>query len=98
MNELKVMIIKEGSYTTCGVVQKISIIKQNWDHYYEPAYDDGEPVIDKDGFAYYVIYGDYDDLLYANRSKTCITLDEAFDLAINSTDYEIIWKEGLLPK
>lgn len=84
-------IIKAGNYTREGKTHFVSILKQNWDFYYEEEYDDGEPDLDNDGYAYYVVYGTYNDLLYANRSHTCISEKEAVELAGKTIRDKICW-------
>lgn len=42
--------------------------------------------------AYYVIYGNYDDILYANRSRTCLTELEAMEIAEQTLNTNIVWE------
>lgn len=84
-------IVKSGYWYYDNEVKKnIQICKQNWDFYFEEEYDDGTPDLNEEGEAFYVIYDDYEDIRYANRSRTCLSLNEAIKLA-ESTIEIIYW-------
>ena len=85
-------IIVEGKIEAAVSCKLVSILKQNWDFFYEKGYDDGEPDLDKNGYAYYVLYGEYDNLLSANRSQTCVSIEEAMKLAEHTLNIKIEWK------
>jgi hypothetical protein len=89
--DLKTEILREGYYQSNGVLIPISILRQNWDYYYEEEYDDDPPTLDDKGFAYYVIYGEYKDLLYADRSHTCRSIEEAVEVAENNSISRVEW-------
>ncbi len=89
--ETQVEIIRKGYYINNSIKSSIFILKQNWDFFYEEGYDEEMPDLDENGFAYYVIYGDYTDLLYANRSTTCVSIREALELAEETINANILW-------
>lgn len=79
-------IIKRGEYIYAGeVTHSLHILKQNWDYYFEEEYDDGEPDLDENGFAYYAIYNSI------SRSRTCISEKEAIELAESTIQGEVVW-------
>lgn len=87
----KVEIIKKGYWLYNNDVRKpIEICKQNWDFYYEEGYENEPPDLNELGEAYYVLFDDYTDIRYANRSHTCLSLNEAVELAENKAD-RITW-------
>ena len=71
---------------------KVLILKQNWDFYFEEGYTKGLPCLNESGDAFYVIYDSFDDLTTANRSKTCLTLNEAIKLAEKMISFQIVWE------
>lgn len=75
-------IVKKGFWLYNNEIKKtIEIIQQNWDFYYEKEYDDELPDVNKDGEAFYVLFDEYSDIRYANRSQTRLSLIEAVELA-----------------
>lgn len=89
-SQQKYEIEKKGTWLYNSQTVKVSIVKQNWDSFFEEGYDD-TPELDESGEAYYVIWGEFQDIIYANRSKTCLSLDEALTLANGSLDQPISW-------
>ena len=85
-------IVKKGKWLyNSSVYKSIFIIKQNWDFFYEEGYDDDAPDLNENGEAFYVIMGAYHDIKYANRSQTCLSLEEAMKLAKDKILSNIEW-------
>ena len=89
-NSLKYRIEKIGLWKTESGSNTVYILKQNWDFYFEEGYDDA-PDLNEAGEAFYVIWGDFQDVLYANRSKTCLSMPEAIKLAEDMYPGKVIW-------
>lgn len=89
-SQRKYEIEKKGTWLYNSQTAKVSIVKQNWDSFFEEGYDD-TPELNESGEAYYVIWGEFQDIIYANRSRTCLSLDEALTLASGSLDQPISW-------
>ena len=71
---------------------EVGIIKQNWDYYYEEGYSDGEPHLNSDGFAFYVVFDNQlEDGSYNSRSETLYTIQEALEYAELKTKNTIKW-------
>lgn len=89
----KFEIVKKGYWLYDNDIKKpISILKQNWDFYYEEGYENEPPDLNSDGEAYYVIFDNFSDLRYANRSQTCFSEKEAIALAENKVTGKISWE------
>lgn len=86
------MIEKTGIWFYDSVAQKVFIIKQNWDFFFEDG-NDKNPDLNDAGEAHYVIWGGFQDILYANRSRTCLSLEEACSHADNLLSGRIDWSE-----
>ncbi len=103
---LKAEVVKVGTWLYDeNVEMSVRIIRQNWDYYYEEGYDDEPPRLNSEGHAYYVDYGapippkpgnPYQQVGYPSRSRTCLSLEEALELAHQGVPSEITW--GRLPK
>jgi hypothetical protein len=89
-NSLKYRIEKIGLWKTESGSNTVYILKQNWDFYFEEGYDDA-PDLNEAGESFYVIWGDFQDVLYANRSKTCLSMPEAIKLAEDMYPGKVIW-------
>lgn len=88
----KTEIVKKGFWLYDNEIKKpIEIIKQNWVFYYEDGYDDELPDVNENGEAFYVLFDEYSDIRYANRSQTCFSLIEAVELA-ESKVRNIVWE------
>lgn len=89
-----VELVKTGSWLYDNqVLKSVWIIKQNWDYYYEgPEYTEGEPHLNKDGYAYYLVSDQFEDGRYAYRSETFYDIPEAMAVATNKFP-SIKWKE-----
>lgn len=85
-------IVKRGNWKYDNTVLKpIVIIKQNWDYYFEDGYTEGEPHLNSDGFAFYVVFDEpLEDGSYMSRSETLYSLNEAVKFAENQVG-EITW-------
>lgn len=98
-------IIQVGTWLYDGTVEKsVRIIRQNWDYFYEEGYDDDPPDLNADGHAFYAVYGapvppepgnPYLGEGYTSRSRTCLSREEAIELAEASVVGPISW--GRLP-
>ena len=88
-------IIKSGTWLYDGQVEKtISIIRQNWDYYYEEGYDSDPPDLNEAGQAYYLVYDGPDEKgEYHPNSKTCLSLEEALRLAAETIVSDIRWHD-----
>lgn len=87
-------IVKTGlAFSDALGYVSVKILKQNWDFYYDEGYDDEAPDLNEQGIAYYVIYGAYDDISYANRSRTCLSESEAIQFAEQSLHTKINWEQ-----
>jgi hypothetical protein len=65
--------IKKGVWFYDNIIEiPVSIIKQNWDYYFEEGYTEGEPHLNSEGFAFYVVGNDN-----ASRSETFYTIGVA---------------------
>ena len=84
-------ILKGKWFYPSQVEKPIEIIKQNWDFFYEEGYDDDDPDLNDDGEVYYILFGEYDDIRYANRSHSCLSLGEAINLVKEKTGNNITW-------
>ena len=91
--EKTIDVLIKGIWNYAEDVNKpIEVIKQNWDFYYEDGYEDEPPDLNDNGEAYYVIFGEYSDIRYANRSRTCLSIEEALSLAKEKTNDKITWE------
>lgn len=92
--ERKTFLIKEG-YFLYNNIQKIriTIVKQNWDFYFEEGYSDENPHLNDEGFAYYVIFNFENDFEYLSRSSTFYSEKEAVNYI--EKNYEVIWSWDL---
>lgn len=53
-------IIKEGSWEyTENHFEKVIAVEQDWDHFYEEGYSEGEPYLNSEGLVYYLHFGEY---------------------------------------
>ena len=84
-------ILKKGYWIYNGKKIELCILKQNWDYFYEEGYEEESPDINKNGHAFYVIFGNFQDLKNANRSRTCLSLEEAISLAKTKVSSSIYW-------
>ena len=79
-------IVKRGTWLYDDAVRKaVVIIEQNWDLYHEEWYDD-PPDLDENGLAYYVGYPE-------PNSRTCLSIEEAVNLATTTITGPIVWQE-----
>lgn len=106
MTQREVTVVRHGTWLYDGQVERpVRILRQNWDYYYEEAYDLDPPDLNDEGHAYYVVYGAPqppapDDprrhAKWVSRSRTCLTLEEAIELAERAVGSGIDW--GRLPE
>lgn len=86
-------IVKTGQFNKEWLGRKkVLILKQNWDFYFEEGYTEGQPCLNENGEGFYVIYDSFEDLQASNRSKTCLNLNEAIDLAEKMIESQIVWE------
>lgn len=53
-------IIKEGSWRYSGThFEKVIVVEQDWDQFYEEGYSEGDPYLNSAGLVYYLHFGDY---------------------------------------
>lgn len=53
-------IVKEGSWKYSGThFEKVIIVEQDWDQFYEEGYNEGEPYLNSEGIVYYVHFGEH---------------------------------------
>ena len=72
-------------------LRTIQVIKQNWDFYYKEG-SDGEPQLNEEGEAFYVLYDTDEEGGYARRSRTCLSLEEVLQLAREEAGDSLRWK------
>ena len=86
-------VIKKGTWLYDDTIPtRVEIIKQNWDYYFEEGYDDLPPDLNENGEAFYVIFGEYSNLVDAKHSQTCFSENEAFELAEKISQGNIKWE------
>lgn len=91
--DYKTEIILKGFWWYDDLIKKpIEIIKQNWDFYFEEGYDEDKPDLNDKGEVYYVIWDDYYDIRYANRSQSFLSIDEALQFIKENIKGKIVWK------
>ena len=83
-------ILRKGYWTYNGKEIELCILKQNWDYFYEEGYEES-PDLNENGYAFYVIFGNFKDLKNANRSSTCLSIEEAITLAETKISSSIHW-------
>ena len=98
-------VVKVGTWLYDGDVEmSVRIIRQNYDIYSGEEYDE-PPYLNSEGYCYYVVYGAPippepgrpDQLVrYLSYSRTCLSIEEAMNLAPQSLPSAITW--GRLPK
>ncbi len=103
--DLDAKVVRVGAWLYDGTVEKaVRIIQQNWDYYHEEGYSEDPPHLNADGYAFYAVYGTpwapaSDDpprpADYFSRSRTCLSLEEAVELAETTISGPITW--GRLP-
>jgi hypothetical protein len=74
----------------------VRILQQNWDYYYEEDFDKEPPHLNADGLAFYVVYGapsgsPPDPATWWSRSRTCMSLDEAIQVAQEALGSSLAW-------
>jgi hypothetical protein len=90
MNEI-VEIVKKGVWLYDNSIEMpVSIIKQNWDYYFEEGYTEGEPSLNSEAYAFYVVGEKQKGNSYVSRSKTFNTIEEAKAYA-ESNYNKLIW-------
>jgi len=96
MSKLWVKIIEKGFWKRDDQFYNLYIIEQNWDYFYEDRYDNEPPDLNENDLAYYIIYGDFIEVKNANRSRTCLSKDEAIDVAESTILYKINWEKNFI--
>ena len=87
-----VFIVERGTLVTGNYESMlITVIKQDWDHFHEEIYGSDQE-LNNDGFAFYAIYGGYENLLYANRSRTCFSKIETMQLVEETFKVDVLWE------
>jgi hypothetical protein len=86
-------VLKKGIWLYDNAVsKKVTIIKQNWDYYYEDGYTEGIPHLNADGFTFYVVFDEpLVDGSYVFRSETLYSLNEAIKYAESKINGPIYW-------
>jgi len=68
-------IIKEGKWKYSEThFEKIILVEQDWDQFYEEGYSEGEPYLNSDGLVYYLHFGDYQYNEYGTISSRSISI------------------------
>ena len=85
----EVFVVRTGTWLYDGAVpMAVEILQQNWDYYLEEDFDDEPPVLNDAGLAFYVVYGGG-----TSRSRTCLSLQEAVELAAATVGDTLVWNE-----
>ncbi len=96
-------IIKEGVWLYANQVdEKITIIEQDWDHYYENGYDDDEPCLNDEGLVYFLYTGDLHRNNRGNLSAKNISIpflsSEEAEAYANAEFSNLRWSNGSFVK
>lgn len=68
-------IVKEGKWRySDDYFEKIIIVEQNWDEFYEEGYSDFLPNLNEQGLVYFIHYGNYYYNEYNNISSSSISI------------------------
>jgi hypothetical protein len=100
-DDLRVEVVRIGTWLYDGTVPTpVRILRQNWDYYYEKDFDEEPPSLNAEGCAFYVAYGEpwvssdgWNRVDYPSRSRTCLSAEEAVELATATLGQSIVWTE-----
>ena len=89
-----IRVLKSGTWLYAGeVVCDVRIIVQNWDYYFEEGFDPDPPSLNENGEAYYVQFASpVERNAFGQRSRTCLSFEEALKLAEEMSPSPIAWQ------
>lgn len=89
-------IVNEGKWRYKDeFFEKIIIVEQDWDEFYEEGYSDFSPNLNEKGLVYFIHYGDYDYNEYNNISSKSISApflsQKDAEVFAENTVSDLIW-------
>ena len=87
-------VLKSGTWLYADeVICDVRIIVQDWDYYFEEGFDLHPPDLNENAQAYYVQFGSpVERNAFGQRSRTCLSLEEAVKLAQEMSPSPIAWQ------